>query len=107
MRPVGRVAELGSLGKQVKPSCRQARRKSPMPLIRISIALILGHLALAEACSASPTRQVDDVLRQKVVGIWSMKTSIGIASVTTYTQVKADGTYSVIGKPTARRQARE
>lgn len=68
-----------------------------MHLIRIPIALILGLLALAEAYSAPPARQNDDVLRQKIVGIWSMKTSFAIVSATSYMQVKADGTYSSIG----------
>ena len=69
-----------------------------MPLTKIPIALILGLLVLTKAYSAPPALPNDDVLRQKVVGIWFQKVSIGIGSTTAYLQVNADGTYISVGK---------
>jgi len=51
-----------------------------MPTIRIVIAFILGSLAAVEAASTPPAPQNDEVLRQKVIGIWSQKVSISIGS---------------------------
>ena len=67
-----------------------------MPPIKITIALLLASFTVAEATSAPPALQNDESLRQMAVGVWSAKLSIGLglATMTSYTQVCADGTYS-------------
>ena len=67
-----------------------------MNLIKITIALLLASFTVAEATSAPPALQNDESLRQMAVGVWSAKLSIGLglATMTSYTQVCADGTYS-------------
>ncbi len=71
--------------------------------ITITIALLLASFTVAEATSAPPALQNDESLRQMAVGIWSLKLSIGlgVATVTSYTQVCADGTYKNTMKASA------
>ena len=68
----------------------------PPMKITITIALLLASFTVAEATSAPPARQNDESLRQMAVGVWSLKLSIGlgVVTMTSYTQVCADGTYS-------------
>ena len=61
------------------------------------VFLLLLPMATMTAAGPPVSTANDEVLRQTLVGVWSMEASFGIAKVTSYARMNADGTYVSVG----------
>lgn len=67
-----------------------------MKYIHAALFLLIAMNNMGRA--SAETKPSDGMLRHTLVGVWSMDASFGVAGVSSYTEMKADGTYATVGK---------